>query len=108
MQNNEQRFANCERTCSLDEVPVIDQCLKKVELGERCTSPKQCGDAAECRFGICQCICSYKQSVCDLTIHFYITHIFYEWFYQKGNIPANKKLNIQIQTYTEKRGITKL
>uniref|UniRef100_A0A183CQX4 EB domain-containing protein n=1 Tax=Globodera pallida TaxID=36090 RepID=A0A183CQX4_GLOPA len=51
------------RRCPLEEVPVIDRCLKKVELGERCVSSKQCGDAAaECRFGICQCLCTFKQT----------------------------------------------
>ncbi|KAL3068706.1 hypothetical protein niasHT_032122 [Heterodera trifolii] len=51
------------RRCTLEEVPVIDRCLKKVELGERCMSSKQCGDAAaECRFGICQCLCTFKQT----------------------------------------------
>jgi hypothetical protein len=44
------------------KVAIIDRCLKKVVgLGERCVSSKQCQDpASECRFGLCQCLCSFK------------------------------------------------
>ncbi|CAK5073657.1 unnamed protein product [Meloidogyne enterolobii] len=59
--NNDHRFPSCEKHCELNEVSTIDRCLKRAALGERCINSKQCGDpAAECRFGICQCLCSFK------------------------------------------------
>lgn len=42
---------------------VIDKCLKKVGLSERCVTRKQCDISAECRFGTCQCVCGYQQKV---------------------------------------------
>ncbi|MFH4978654.1 hypothetical protein AB6A40_005363 [Gnathostoma spinigerum] len=59
--SDDARFATCVKTCNLDEVPVIDRCLPRVGLGHRCYSTRQCPDFSECRFGICQCLCGYKQ-----------------------------------------------
>uniref|UniRef100_A0A1I7SNZ9 EB domain-containing protein n=2 Tax=Bursaphelenchus xylophilus TaxID=6326 RepID=A0A1I7SNZ9_BURXY len=41
---------------------MADKCLVKSSLGDRCLSSKQCPEFAECRFGLCQCQCGYKQS----------------------------------------------
>ena len=50
---------------------MIDRCVKKVGLGERCFTTKQCSSLnnfAECRFGTCQCLCGFKETVCPLDI----------------------------------------
>uniref|UniRef100_A0A7E4W6G6 EB domain-containing protein n=1 Tax=Panagrellus redivivus TaxID=6233 RepID=A0A7E4W6G6_PANRE len=59
---NDDRFPTCEKTCGIDEIAVVDRCLGKINLGERCVSKKQCPNFADCRFGICQCQCGYVQS----------------------------------------------
>uniref|UniRef100_A0A915CRA9 EB domain-containing protein n=1 Tax=Ditylenchus dipsaci TaxID=166011 RepID=A0A915CRA9_9BILA len=58
---NDDRFPSCEKSCSVEEIPVMDKCVKKVPLDGRCVSNKQCGESSECRFGLCQCFCGYKQ-----------------------------------------------
>ncbi|KAI1725697.1 EB module domain-containing protein [Ditylenchus destructor] len=60
-QTNDDRFPSCEKSCAVDEVPVMDKCLKKMPLDGRCVSNKQCGESAECRFGLCQCFCGFKE-----------------------------------------------
>jgi hypothetical protein len=63
LQTNDDRFPTCVKVCTkVDEVAVIDKCMEKVKLGERCIRTKQCPPLAECRFGTCQCLCGYKQS----------------------------------------------
>ncbi|TMS37064.1 hypothetical protein L596_004080 [Steinernema carpocapsae] len=57
---NDDRFPTCQKRCNIDEIPVIDKCLPKVQLGNRCYSNKQCPTNSECRYGLCQCFCGYK------------------------------------------------
>ncbi|KAM3726900.1 Prion-like-(Q/N-rich) domain-bearing protein [Dirofilaria immitis] len=59
--SNDGRFATCEKSCGIDEVAVMDKCVRRVQLAERCVTNKQCPNFSECRFGTCQCLCGYKQ-----------------------------------------------
>ncbi|EJW86768.1 hypothetical protein WUBG_02322 [Wuchereria bancrofti] len=59
--SNDGRFATCEKSCGIDEVSVMDKCVRRVHLAERCVTSKQCPNFSECRFGTCQCLCGYKQ-----------------------------------------------
>uniref|UniRef100_A0A0K0DTP2 EB domain-containing protein n=1 Tax=Strongyloides stercoralis TaxID=6248 RepID=A0A0K0DTP2_STRER len=60
--NNDDRFPTCEKICNLEEIAVGDRCLTRSSLGERCISDKQCPNFSECRFGVCQCSCGYRQT----------------------------------------------
>uniref|UniRef100_A0A914XAZ7 EB domain-containing protein n=1 Tax=Plectus sambesii TaxID=2011161 RepID=A0A914XAZ7_9BILA len=60
-EQNDDRFPTCGKSCQLDEVPVANMCLARAKLKERCLRTKQCPNFAECRFGICQCLCGYKE-----------------------------------------------
>lgn len=64
--SNDDRFLTCEKTCTIEEVPVSDRCVPKVSLGDRCVSNKQCPNFSECRFGLCQCLCGFKAVVEEL------------------------------------------
>ncbi|VDO37210.1 unnamed protein product [Onchocerca flexuosa] len=59
--SNDGRFPTCEKSCGINEVAVMDKCMRRVQLGERCVTSKQCPNFSECRFGTCQCLCGYKQ-----------------------------------------------
>ncbi|KAH7719108.1 EB module family protein [Aphelenchoides avenae] len=59
---NDDRFPTCEKECPSGQIAEIDRCVPMVPLDGRCSSSKQCGQAAECRFGLCQCQCNYVQS----------------------------------------------
>ncbi|CAD5217011.1 unnamed protein product [Bursaphelenchus okinawaensis] len=61
-ETNDDRFPSCHKSCPLDEVPMADKCLLKSTLGDRCLTSKQCPEFAECRYGLCQCQCGYKQA----------------------------------------------